>query len=72
MTIDWMAFVTVVVSALVAACLLVTLFAWALRLQDGPGRRRRLVTVALYAACAFVVAFGIFLIVPALHTPFGL
>ena len=72
MTIDWMAFVTVVVAALVAACLLVTLFAWALRMGDGPGRLRRLATVGLYAACAFVVAFGIFLIVPALHTPFGL
>jgi hypothetical protein len=72
MTIDWMAFVTVVVAALVSACLLVTLFAWALRMGDGPGRRRRLVTVILYACCVFVVAFGIFLIVPALHTPFGL
>lgn len=72
MTIDWMAFVTVVVSALVSACLLVTLFAWALRLSDGKGRARRLAAVALYGACVFVVAFGIFLIVPALHTPFGL
>lgn len=72
MTIDWMAFVTVVVSTLVAACLLVTLFAWALRLSDGQGRRRRLAAVVLYAACVFVVAFGIFLIVPALHTPLGL
>ena len=72
MTIDWMAFVTVVVAALVSACLLVTLFAWALRLGDGPGRLRRLATVALFAVCVFVVAFGIFLIVPALHTPFGI
>ena len=72
MTIDWMAFVTVVVAALVSACLLVTLFAWALRLGDGKGRLRRLAAVSLYAACIFVVGFGIFLIVPALHTPFGL
>jgi hypothetical protein len=72
MTIDWMAFVTVVIAALVSACLLVTLFAWALRLADGKGRVRRLATVALFAACVFVVAFGIFLIVPALHTPFGI
>ena len=72
MTIDWMAFVTVVIAALVSACLLVTLFAWALRLGDGKGRWRRLAAVALYAVCVFVVAFGIFLIVPALHTPFGL
>ncbi len=71
MTIDWMAFVTVVVSTIIAACLLVTVFAWALRLGDGEGPRR-LVAVALYGVCVFIVAFGIFLIVPALHTPFGL
>ena len=72
MTIDWMAFVTVVVTTVIAASLLVTLFSWALRLGDGPGRLRRLAAIALYACCAFVVAFGIFLIVPALHTPLGL
>ena len=72
MTIDWMAFVTVVVAAAVSACLLVTLFSWALRLSDGQGRWRRLGAVVLYAACVFVVGFGIFLIVPALHTPLGL
>lgn len=67
-----MAFVTVVVSALVAACLLVTLFSLALRLGDGKARWRRPVAVALFALCVFVVAFGIFLIVPALHKPFGI
>jgi hypothetical protein len=70
--IDWMAFVTVVVAALVAAILLVTLFSLALRVGDGEGPARRIGAVALYAACGFVVLFGIFLIVPALHTPFGL
>jgi len=70
--IDWMAFVTVVVATLVSACLLVTLFAWALRLGDGKQRWRRLVAVSLYGVCVFVVAFGIFLIVPALHEPLGL
>jgi hypothetical protein len=70
--IDWMAFVTVVVATAVSACLLVTLFAWGLRLADGPGRWRRLATVALFTVCVFVVVFGIFLIVPALHDPLGL
>jgi len=70
--IDWMAFVTVVVAALVAACLLVTLFSLALRIGDAEGAARRIAAVALYAVCGFVVLFGIFLIVPALHTPFGL
>jgi hypothetical protein len=72
MTIDWMAFVTVVVAAAVAACLLVTLFSLALRAGDGEGPGRRWAAVALYAVCGFVVLFGIFLIVPALHGPFGL
>ena len=70
--IDWMAFVTVVVAALVSAGLLVTLFALALRLGDSTARPRRIIAVALYTACVFVVAFGIFLIVPALHEPLGL
>lgn len=72
MTIDWMAFVTVVVAALVSACLLVGLFALALRVGDGDAPWRRWAAIALYAVCVFVVAFGIFLIVPALHTPLGL
>ena len=72
MTIDWMAFVTVVVAALVAASLLVTLFSLALRVGDSESRGRRLASVALFAMCGFVVLFGIFLIVPALHAPLGL
>jgi hypothetical protein len=70
--IDWMAFVTVAVSALLAACLLVTVFSLALRVGDSDSRRRRLASVALYAVCGFIVLFGLFLIVPALHTPLGL
>ena len=70
--IDWMAFVTVVIAAGVAASLLVTLFSLALRVGDSESRGRRFASVALYAVCAFVVLFGIFLIVPALHSPFGL
>ncbi len=70
--IDWMAFVTVIVATVVSASLLVTLFAWGLRLADGKGRWRRLAAIALFTVCVFVVAFGIFLIVPALHRPLGL
>lgn len=70
--IDWMAFVTVVIAALIAACLLVTVFSVALRVGDGEGTGRRIAAVTLYAVCGFVVLFGIFLIVPALHTPLGL
>jgi hypothetical protein len=71
-TIDWLAFVTVVVATLVAACLLVTVFSLALRIGDSESARRRIAAVALYAVCAFVVVFGIFLIVPTLHAMIGL
>jgi hypothetical protein len=70
--IDWMAFVTVAISALVAAGLLVTVFSLALRIGDGTGAVRRFGAIALYAVCVFIVLFGIFLIVPALHEPLGL
>ncbi len=72
MAIDWMAFVTVVVASVIAAGLLVTLFSLALRVGDSESRARRFFTVALFALCGFVVLFGIFLIVPALHAPLGL
>lgn len=72
MTIDWMAFLTVVIAAAVSAGLLVTLFSLALRAGDAPGILRRIGSLALWALCVLVVLFGIFLIVPALHTPFGL
>lgn len=72
MTIDWMAFLTVVIGALVSAGLLVTLFSLALRVGDGPGILRRIVSLALWGVCVLVVLSGIFLIVPALHSPFGL
>ena len=64
MTIDWFAFVTVVVGAVVAACLLVTLFSLGLRLSDGTASWRRPISVGLFVLCALVVVFGIYLIVP--------
>lgn len=67
MTIDWAAFLTVVIGSLVAACLLVTLFSLGLRLNDGTASWRRPVSVALFVVCAAVVVLGIYLIVPILH-----
>ena len=64
MTIDWLAFVTVVAGSLIAACLLVTLFSLGLRLGDGTAAWRRPVSVGLFVLCAAVVAFGIYLVVP--------
>lgn len=68
MTINWFNFIVVVASSLVAACLLVTLFALGLRLADGTARWRRPVSVAFFVLCGLLVALGIFLIVPALHS----
>ena len=67
MTLNWMAFVTVVVVALVSACGVVTLFSLALRLGDGSAPWRRPVAVALYVICGLIVLFGIYLIVPGFH-----
>ena len=66
--IHWETFAIVVAAALLAACLLVTLFSAALRVGDGAESWRRPASIALYVLCGLAVAFGIYLIVPALHT----
>ncbi|HXR45004.1 MAG TPA: hypothetical protein VN759_09375 [Pseudolysinimonas sp.] len=70
MTIDWIAFATVVVVTLVAAAILVTLFSVGLRLNDGVQRWRRPVAVAIFVVWGALVLFGIWLIVPAMHPGF--
>lgn len=67
MTIDWLAFVTVVVAALVAAGTLMTLFALGLRLSDGAARWRRPVSVLMFVLCGVLVLAGIWLVIPVLH-----
>ena len=66
--IDWTTFPLVVGVALLSACVLVTLFSVALRVGDSPEPRRRIASVALFVLCGVAVLFGIYLIVPALHT----
>jgi hypothetical protein len=66
-SINWLAFVTVVVSALVAAAALMTLFAVGLRVNDGPERWRRPVAVLMFVLCGALVLAGIWLVVPVLH-----
>lgn len=66
--IDWGSFAIVVIAASVSACLLVTIFSLALRLSDGTAPWRRPVSIGLFVLCALVVLFGIYLIVPALHS----
>ena len=67
MTIDWLAFVTVVVVALVGACAIVALFSLGLRIGDSAAGWRRVLAVALYVLCGAIALFGIWLIVPAFH-----
>lgn len=61
--IDWMAFVTVFLAALISACVAVTLFSFALRLGDGEAAWRRPVSVLLFVLCGLAVLFGIYIIV---------
>ncbi|MCS0498014.1 hypothetical protein [Protaetiibacter mangrovi] len=61
--IDWMAFLTVFVAALVSACIAVTLFSLGLRLGDGTAAWRRPVSVLMFVLCAAAVVFGLYLIV---------
>lgn len=68
--IDWAAFVSVAVASLVAACLLVALYAVGVRLVTGAGpvpRVRRAAGITCFVMCGALVLFGIYLIVPALH-----
>lgn len=66
--IRWDFFIVVILSSLVAACLLVTLFSLALRFGDGEAPWRRRVSVAMYVLCGLLVVAGIILIVPALRS----
>lgn len=63
MTIDWLAFLTVVAASLISACAVVTLFSFALRLGDGEAAWRRPVAGVLFGIGALVVAFGVAIIV---------
>ena len=68
MTIAWGDFLTVIIASLVAASLLVTLFSLGLRLGDNSSPWRKRASVAMFVLCGLLVAAGIFLIVPALHS----
>jgi hypothetical protein len=71
--IDWGSFGAVALVSLVAASSLVALYAAGLRLlawsHSGASltRTKRLGAVVCFVACAALVVYGIYLIVPALH-----
>jgi len=66
--IAWLDFLLVASVSLFSACVVVTVFSLALRIGDGTESWRRPVAVTLYTIGALGVLFGIYLIVPALHT----
>lgn len=65
--IDWFGFARVFLASLVAASVLVTLFALGLRLGDSALLWRKAASVVLFVLCGVAVIIGIYLIVPALH-----
>ncbi|MBD8703263.1 MULTISPECIES: hypothetical protein [Frigoribacterium] len=68
--IDWSAFVVVALVALFSAAALVSLYSFGLRLLavDDRARVRTIAGYACFVVCALGVLFGIYLIVPALHS----
>lgn len=67
--IDWGAFVVVALASLVGAGLLVSLYAFGLRLLAAESRPA-VATVGAYACfvfCGLVVLYGIYLVIPAFH-----
>ena len=68
MTIHWGDFLVVVIASLVGACLVVSAYSLALRVRDGEESWRRPLSIGMFSLCGLLVAVGIFLIVPALHT----
>jgi succinate dehydrogenase hydrophobic anchor subunit len=66
--IEWGNFLLVLVSSIVAACGVVVLFSLGLRFA-GPEThgRRRAIGVVCFVLCGLAIAYGVYLIIPALH-----
>jgi hypothetical protein len=67
MTIDWAAFVVVVLVTLVGSCGLVVLYSLGLRLVDSPRGFRHTAGVCCFVLCALAVIYAVYLIIPGLH-----
>jgi hypothetical protein len=65
--IDWAAFLIVLVTSIVSACLVVALFSLGLRLTAASGHWRRSLGAASFGVCGLAILFGVYLIIPALH-----
>jgi len=67
MSIDWAAFLIVLVSTLVAACGIVTLYSLGLRLLDDSRSWSRRAGIACFVVCGLAILYGIYLVVPVFH-----
>lgn len=65
--IDWFAFLTVLITSVVAGCVVMLLFSLGLRFANAAGTWRRPIGITAFALCGLVVLFGLYLIIPALH-----
>jgi hypothetical protein len=69
--IDWASFALVALTAVVAACFVVGVYALGLRLwvtgRDRRAQSARAAAVVCYAVCAATVLYGVYLIIPQLH-----
>lgn len=64
--IEWGSFLVVLIVSIVGACGIVLLFSLGLRLVDAGGGWRRPLGVASFVACALLILYGIYLIIPGL------
>jgi hypothetical protein len=68
--IAWGSFLTVLIASVVGACGVVTLFSIGLRFA-GPATTntgfRRALGITCFVLCGLLIAFGVYLIVPAFH-----
>jgi hypothetical protein len=65
--IDWAAFFVVLFATLLGACLVVTLYSFGLRLVDRSTGIRRASGIACFVACALVILYGVYLVIPIFH-----
>jgi succinate dehydrogenase hydrophobic anchor subunit len=69
--IDWPAFFVVLVATMIAASAVVTLYSLGLRLVDSSSGRsgawQRPLGIACFVACALVVLYGVYLVIPYFH-----
>ncbi|MEO6944499.1 MAG: hypothetical protein ABI053_07295 [Lacisediminihabitans sp.] len=64
--IEWGSFLVVLVVSIIGACGIVLLFSLGLRLVGAEGGWRRPLGIASFVACALLIMYGIYLIIPGL------